>query len=144
MLFPVAILVLSSPFSVFSTFLPAPAALVDFECADAASYVASAAGAVSLLVFAAAAGGGGFPPVAFVAAADTPLENCAADANLQWRLKQLLDLCIYAKHCIVQMYKHKFRLGIGRFRAADTSPAENIIRFSMKREHIPDPWLRPM
>ncbi|CAD6211489.1 unnamed protein product [Miscanthus lutarioriparius] len=121
-LFPLAILVVFS-FSGFATFLPAPAALVDFECADAASYVASAAGAVSLLVFAAAAGGGGFPPVAFVAAADTPLENCAADANLQWRLKQLQDLCIYAKHCIVQMYKHKFRLGIGRFRAADTSPA---------------------
>ena len=122
-LFPLAILVVFS-FSGFATFLPAPAALVDFECADAASYVASAAGAVSLLVFAAAhvafaaaaaGGGGGFPPVAFVAAADTPLENCAADANLQWRLKQLLDLCIYAKHCIVQMYKHKFRLGIGRF-----------------------------
>ena len=63
-------------FSGFATFLPAPAAPVDFECADAASYVASAAGAVSLLVFAAAhvafaaaGGGGGFPPVAFVAVA---------------------------------------------------------------------------
>jgi hypothetical protein len=58
----------------FATFLPAPAALVEFECADAASPVASAAGAVSLLFFATAhvafaGGGGGFPPVAFVAAA---------------------------------------------------------------------------
>jgi hypothetical protein len=35
----------------FATFLPAPAALVEFECADAASPVASAAGAVSLLFF---------------------------------------------------------------------------------------------
>jgi len=87
-------------FSGFATF-PASVALVDSECADAASLVASAAGAVSLLVFAAAhvafAAASAVQPVAFVAAADTPLETSAAGANLQWRLELLLDFaaCLY-------------------------------------------------
>jgi len=36
---------------------------------------------------------------------------------------------------------------MGRFRAAaaaNTAAAENIIRFSIKRAHIPDPWFLPM
>ena len=90
-------------FSGFATF-QAPAALVDSECADAVSLVASAADAVSLLVLAAAhvgfAAASAVPPVAFVAAAGTPLENSGAGANLKWRLKHLLDFAASLHTCV--------------------------------------------
>lgn len=91
-----------SSFSGFAT-LPASAVLVDSECAHVASLAPSAAGAVSLLVLAAAhvalAAASAVPPVASVATADT-LENSAAGANLDWRLKHLLDFAACLHTCV--------------------------------------------